>query len=119
MGHAESVLTHWPETCELSCRVSGENYMKLRSVSFPFLAVLILSNAVAVRADGDEQGNPSPNGQHLFDTQLMRVPDLNIPNGNPNGQQLGPFFGPNGTDPLENGRVQVLRNRKAQVELRG
>jgi hypothetical protein len=93
--------------------------MKPQSLSVSFLAMLLLSTVVVLRADGGEEGNPSPNGQQLFDTQLIRVANLNVPTGIPAGQQLGPFFLPNGTDSLDAGRVQVLRNRKAQFELRG
>ena len=91
--------------------------MKLRSVLL-MPAMLLISTATVARAD-DDPGNPTPNGQQLFDTQLIRVADLNTPPNNVPGQQLGPFFGPNGNDPLDSGRVQVLRNRKAQFELRG
>jgi hypothetical protein len=92
--------------------------MNIRSICTAFLVMFLVSGAVVMQAD-DDKGNQSPNGQQLFDTQLVRVADLNTPAGNPAGQQLGPFFGPNGTDPLDDGRVQVLRNRKAQFELRG
>ena len=91
--------------------------MKLRSV-LVLPVMFFISTAVVVRAD-DDSGNPAPNGQQLFDTQLIRVADLNTPANNPAGQQLGPFFGPNGNDPLDSGRVQVLRSRNAQFELRG
>jgi hypothetical protein len=69
--------------------------------------------------DKDEKDNDSSNGQQLFDAQLLRVADLNVPAGNPPAQPLGPSFAPNGTDPLDKGRVMVLRNRKVQFELRG
>lgn len=93
--------------------------MNYRSAGFALVAVSLLSGVALLRADDDNNGNQSPNGQQLFDAQLVRVADLNTPVGNPQGQQLGPFFGPNGSDPLDDGRVQVLRNRKAQFELRG
>jgi hypothetical protein len=61
-----------------------------------------------VRADED-QGL----GEKLFEADLIRVADLS------STEQLGPLFGPNGTDPLEAGLVTVRRKRQIEIQIQG
>jgi hypothetical protein len=61
-----------------------------------------------VRADED-QGL----GEKLFEADLIRIADLG------STEQLGPLFGPNGTDPLEAGLVTVRRKRQIEIQIQG
>jgi hypothetical protein len=61
-----------------------------------------------VRADED-QGL----GEKLFEADLIRVADLG------STEQLGPLFGPNGTDPLEAGVITARRKRQIEIQIQG
>lgn len=71
---------------------------------------------VPLMADDDEGKG---GGIKTFTAQLLRIAELNVPAGNPAGQQLGPLFGPNGADPLKDGSVVVRNDGRVEILLRG
>lgn len=88
----------------------------MRSVTWlAALALLVAGTGPILGDDEDNQGE----GKKIFETDLVRIADLNVPAGNPAGQQLGPLYGPNGTDPLEEGSVLVREEGRIEVSLRG
>lgn len=88
----------------------------MRSVTWlTALALLVAGTGPILGDDEDNQGE----GKKIFQTDLVRIADLNVPNGNPAGQQLGPLYGPNGTDPLDEGSVLVREEGRIEVSLRG
>lgn len=90
----------------------------IKYVASVSLAFLIFGSTPA-RADDDEDNRRGGEGKKLFETQLVRIADLNVPAGNPAGQQLGPLFGPNGTDPLDEGMVDVRAEGRVDISVRG
>ena len=77
---------------------------------------VLFCGIIPLMADDDEGKGE---GIKTFTTQLLRIAELNVPAGNPAGQQLGPLFGPNGADPLDEGSVEVRNKGQVEVRLRG
>ncbi len=89
----------------------------MRSVTWlAALALLVAGTGPILCDDEDNQGGE---GKKIFQTDLVRIAGLNVPAGNPAGQQLGPLYGPNGTDPLDQGSVLVREEGRIEVSLRG
>lgn len=70
--------------------------------------LLSLVGASVAWADEDEDRK-----EKSFAAEIVRVADLSF------HDQLGPFFGPNGNDPLRDGKLEVRGNRKVEVQLKG
>ena len=87
-----------------------------RLVTTLSLAALMFAGRPLAADDDDRQGGE---GKPRFEAELLRIADLNVPNGNPAGQQLGPAFGPNGTDPLQEGSVEVRNEGRVDISVRG
>jgi hypothetical protein len=88
----------------------------MRSVTWLTAVALLVAGTGPIL--GDDEDNQGGEGKKIFQTDLVRIADLNVPNGNPAGQQLGPLYGPNGTDPLDEGSVLVREEGRIEVSLR-
>ncbi len=83
--------------------------MRVTSFALSLAVVLFCGHPSLRAADDNRQGEGKP----IFNAQMLRISDLNVPSGNPAGQQLGPTFSPNGTDPhLDQHGHEVLPSRQ-------